>query len=89
MGTRGTPTTPLLIDQGADGTLDGTVNDQPGIGPGDGVMIAEIDPTGASGPRIVYANPAFERMTGYSAEEAVGLSARGQAGARRRGLPLG
>jgi PAS domain S-box-containing protein len=40
----------------------------------DGVMIAEIDPTGASGPRIVYANPAFERLTGYSAEEAVGLS---------------
>jgi PAS domain S-box-containing protein len=40
----------------------------------DGVMIAEIDPTGASGPKIVYANPAFERMTGYSAEEAVGLN---------------
>jgi PAS domain S-box-containing protein len=40
----------------------------------DGVMIAEIDPIGAAGPRIVYANPAFERMTGYSAEEAVGLS---------------
>ena len=40
----------------------------------DGVMIAEIDPTGETGPRIVYANPAFERMTGYSAEEAVGLS---------------
>jgi hypothetical protein len=40
MGTGGTPTVPLLIDQGADGTLDGTANNQPGIGPGDGVMIA-------------------------------------------------
>ena len=28
----------------------------------DGVMIAEIDPTGAAGPKIVYANPAFERI---------------------------
>ncbi len=40
MGSGGTPTTPLMIDQGANGTLDGTANDQPGIGPGDGVMIA-------------------------------------------------
>jgi PAS domain S-box-containing protein len=40
----------------------------------DGVMIAEIDPIGGSGPEIVYANPAFERLTGYSVEEAVGLS---------------
>ena len=40
MGTGGTPTTPLLIDQGAGGTLDGTTGSKPGIGPGDGVMIA-------------------------------------------------
>jgi hypothetical protein len=40
MGTGGTPTTPLQIDQGAGGTIDGTAGDQPGIGPGDGVMIA-------------------------------------------------
>jgi hypothetical protein len=40
MGTGGTPTTPIQIDQGADGSLDGTANDQPGIGAGDGVMIA-------------------------------------------------
>mgnify|MGYP006294227121 CR=1 FL=1 len=25
---------------------------------------------GGGGPHIVYVNPAFERMTGYSAEEA-------------------
>ncbi len=40
MGTGGTPTTPLQIDQGAGGTIDGTAGNQPGIGPGDGVMIA-------------------------------------------------
>jgi hypothetical protein len=40
MGTGGTPTVPLLIDQGANGTLDGTAGNTPGIGPGDGVMIA-------------------------------------------------
>jgi hypothetical protein len=40
MGERGTPSAPLLIAQGADGTLEGTDNFQPGIGPGDGVMIA-------------------------------------------------
>jgi hypothetical protein len=40
MGTRGTPTVPLLIDQGANGALDGTGGNTPGIGPGDGVMVA-------------------------------------------------
>ncbi len=40
MGEHGTPTEPLLIAQGADGTIEGTDNFQPGIGPGDGVMIA-------------------------------------------------
>ena len=39
MGTRGTPRVPLLIDQGAKGTLDGTAANAPGIGPGDGVMV--------------------------------------------------
>src|SRR4051794_8710471 len=40
MGTGGTPTAPLQIAQGADGILEGTPGDKPGIGPGDGVMIA-------------------------------------------------
>jgi hypothetical protein len=40
MGSRGTPTAPLFIGQGAGGELEGTVGDKPGIGPGDGVMIA-------------------------------------------------
>jgi hypothetical protein len=40
MGSRGTPTVPLFIGQGAGGELEGTPGNKPGIGPGDGVMIA-------------------------------------------------
>ncbi len=40
MGTGGTPTIPLFIGQGANGELEGTPSDKPGIGGGDGVMIA-------------------------------------------------
>ena len=40
MGTGGTPTTPLFIGQGALGELEGTPGNKPGIGEGDGVMIA-------------------------------------------------
>jgi hypothetical protein len=40
MGTGGTPTTPLEIAQGALGELEGTAGNKPGIGEGDGVMIA-------------------------------------------------
>lgn len=40
MGTGGTPTIPQYIGQGTRGDLEGTRNNQPGIGPGDGVMIA-------------------------------------------------
>jgi two-component system cell cycle sensor histidine kinase/response regulator CckA len=41
---------------------------------GDGVMIAEIDRGENPRLRIVFANPAFEGMTGYTCDEAVGLS---------------
>jgi two-component system, cell cycle sensor histidine kinase and response regulator CckA len=41
---------------------------------GDGVMIAEPGGEGQCGLRIVFANPAFEAMTGYSCDEAQGLS---------------
>ena len=41
---------------------------------GDGVMIAEIGTGSNPRLRIVFANPAFEGMTGYSCDEAVGLS---------------
>jgi PAS domain S-box-containing protein len=40
----------------------------------DGVMIAEAQPDDPSGLQVVYANPAFEQITGYSVEEAAGLS---------------
>ncbi|HTR76259.1 MAG TPA: lipase family protein [Solirubrobacterales bacterium] len=40
MGENHTPTTPLFIGQGALGELEGTPGDKPGIGEGDGVMIA-------------------------------------------------
>jgi Secretory lipase len=40
MGTGGTPTIPLFIGQGANGDLEWTPPTKPGIGAGDGVMIA-------------------------------------------------
>jgi hypothetical protein len=40
MGTGGTPTIPLFIGQGANGDLEWTPGNKPGIGVGDGVMIA-------------------------------------------------
>ncbi len=40
LGHDALPTVPLQIFQGDQGELDGTPNEQPGIGPGDGVMIA-------------------------------------------------
>jgi len=39
-GSFGSPTTPMFMGQGADGILEGTPGNKPGIGPGDGVMIA-------------------------------------------------
>src|SRR5262249_61237676 len=41
---------------------------------GDGVMVVEAPAAGEPGPRVVFANPAFEQIMGYSAEEVVGLS---------------
>ncbi|RMI33659.1 triacylglycerol lipase [Nocardia stercoris] len=40
LGLAPTPTIPMLIGQGAQGSIEGTDNDKPGIGGGDGVMIA-------------------------------------------------
>ncbi len=40
MGTGGTPTVPMFIGQGNRGDYEGTPNNKPGIGAGDGVMIA-------------------------------------------------
>jgi len=43
---------------------------------GDPVVITEADPLENPGPRIIYANPAFYRLTGYTLEEAIGNSPR-------------
>ena len=40
LGTAGRPTTPMFIGQGANGALEGTPGNKPGIGAGDGVMVA-------------------------------------------------
>jgi diguanylate cyclase (GGDEF)-like protein/PAS domain S-box-containing protein len=40
----------------------------------DPLLIAAAAPDIGSGPKIVYANPAFERQTGFSASEVVGQS---------------
>jgi hypothetical protein len=39
-GRLGSPTIPMFIGQGANGVLEGTPGNKPGIGPGDGVMVA-------------------------------------------------
>lgn len=38
----------------------------------DVIMVLDATPLEAGGPNIVYVNPAFERLMGYSAEEVIG-----------------
>jgi len=40
------------------------------------IMITEAEPIHAPGPRIVFVNPAFERMTGYRPAEVIGRTPR-------------
>lgn len=42
----------------------------------DVVLITEAEPVDRPGPRIVFVNPAFERMTGYTAQEVLGQCPR-------------
>ncbi|MBE9184411.1 PAS domain S-box protein [Microcoleus sp. LEGE 07076] len=42
----------------------------------DAVLITEAEPIREPGPRIVYVNPAFTRMTGYTLEEVLGKTPR-------------
>ncbi|MDQ8204352.1 PAS domain S-box protein [Pelagicoccus sp. SDUM812003] len=40
------------------------------------VLVTEARPIDEPGPRITFANPAFERLTGYSREEVIGKTPR-------------
>ena len=42
----------------------------------DVVLITEAEPVGLPGPRVIYVNDAFTRMTGYSPEEILGRTPR-------------
>lgn len=42
----------------------------------DAVMITEAEPINESGPRILYVNEAFTKMTGYTAVEVIGKTPR-------------
>jgi diguanylate cyclase (GGDEF)-like protein/PAS domain S-box-containing protein len=42
----------------------------------DAVLITEAEPVSTPGPRIVFVNEAFERMTGYGRDEVLGQSPR-------------
>jgi PAS domain S-box-containing protein len=42
----------------------------------DAIVITEAEPICEPGPRIIYVNDAFTRMTGYSSEEVVGKTPR-------------
>lgn len=42
----------------------------------DVIIVTEAEPLDEPGPRIVYVNPAFTRLTGYAPEEVIGRSPR-------------
>lgn len=42
----------------------------------DAILITEAEPIEGEGPRILYVNDAFTRMTGYTAEEVIGKTPR-------------
>ena len=42
----------------------------------DAILITEAQPLDSPGPRIVYSNPAFTKMTGYKPEEVIGKTPR-------------
>lgn len=48
----------------------------------DAILITEAEPIDQPGPRILYVNPAFSRMTGYSCDQILGRSPRFLQGAK-------
>jgi PAS domain S-box-containing protein len=53
------------------------------------VLVTEADPIETPGPKIVFVNAAFERITGYSPTEAIGQSPRLLQGAKTDRRTLG
>lgn len=67
MGTGGTPKVPMQITQGVAGEMEGTPGDKPGIGKGDGVMIAgDVRTLSRSycgkGVKVKYSEPALSHF---------------------------
>lgn len=54
----------------------------------DAVLITEAEPVGPPGPKVLYVNHAFTRMTGYAADEIVGQTPRILHGPRTERAPL-
>jgi PAS domain S-box-containing protein len=52
------------------------------------ILITEAEPLDGDGPRIVFANSAFERRTGYSREEVIGQTPRILQGAKTSRVEL-
>lgn len=48
----------------------------------DAIVVTEVYPQDEPGPRIIYVNAAFTRMTGYTSEEVIGRSPRFMQGPR-------
>ncbi len=46
------------------------------VNAGDAILITEAEPLHPPGPRILYANAAFTRMTGYTSDEVAGRTPR-------------
>ncbi len=42
----------------------------------DSILITEAEPLDEPGPKIIFVNPAFEKMTGYTSKELIGLTPR-------------
>ncbi len=54
----------------------------------DSVLITEAEPFDSPGPRVIYVNEAFTKMTGYSAEEVIGKTPRILQGPKTNRLEL-
>jgi len=68
--------------------IHGTVLRAALAGLNDVVLITEAEPFDRPGPRIVYVNAAFERMTGYRSDEVIGLTPRILQGPRTNAAEL-